>query len=104
MIARKVEWSMKMTEKHANEAKLNKWFLAYEFVYIGVCILCRFLVQLEIWNENILMGILSGISALLIVIAATRRIRHAQYKYMPNLFVMAFFTAMVFIWCFRGVF
>lgn len=90
--------------QQSQETKLSKWFLMYEFIYIGICILCKFKLQSDSVNERLLLIILSGISILFIAVTAISRIRSSQYKYMTNIFVLALFTIIVLIWCVNGDF
>lgn len=85
--------------RHGEKNKLNKGFLIYEFVYIGICILCKYVFQFKSINENVLIGVLSVISALLITLTVIIRIRRSEYEYLTNIYLMALFTIFVIFHC-----
>ncbi len=77
------------TEEKVTKAKLNKWFLLYEFVYIGVYIVCDFIPDVDLPGERQILLSLTVISLLLITLTAIVRIRRRQHRFMTNLFLLA---------------
>lgn len=83
---------------------LDKWFYTYELIYACVCALCKFASPIKGASATILMSVLSGISAVLIIVTIVKRIAHKQHGYAASIGVLAFFTVMVIKWCIAGEF
>jgi len=85
-----------------NEPKLNKWFIAYQFIYIALCILCR-IFEFGI-HEKSLMLLLSGVSIFAICIVALKRFQKKQYDYMGTFIIFMVFAVNALRWCFDNSF
>ncbi len=104
MPAKNEQWETSNHHSDKTPAPLDKWFYTYELIYACVCALCKFASPIKGASATILMGVLSGISVVLIIVTIVKRIARKQRGYAASIGVLAFFTAMVIKWCIAGEF